>query len=159
MGFSAANSARHGVNSWRSPARPGQVIVPEGHTTIDAKSAGRRSRNPKVKGRGPEEGRVPKSLKSEARNPKPEGRKKAEGRIPKTETRGRARFGRRASDFGLRSTVDLRPSAFGLLSANPPLFDASASYWRGAPFDCLAAWAQGRCEAVVSPALLAEREA
>ena len=32
---------------------------------------------------------------------------------------------------------------------------ASASFWRGAPFDCLAAWAQGRCEAVVSPALLA----
>jgi putative PIN family toxin of toxin-antitoxin system len=33
---------------------------------------------------------------------------------------------------------------------------ASASFWRGAPFDCLAAWAQGRCETVVSPALLAE---
>jgi putative PIN family toxin of toxin-antitoxin system len=33
---------------------------------------------------------------------------------------------------------------------------ASASFWRGAPFDCLAGWAQGRCEAVVSPALLAE---
>ncbi len=33
---------------------------------------------------------------------------------------------------------------------------ASASFWRGAPFDCLAAWAQGRCSAVVSPALLAE---
>jgi len=33
---------------------------------------------------------------------------------------------------------------------------ASASFWRGPPFDCLAAWAQGRCEAVVSPALLAE---
>jgi len=33
---------------------------------------------------------------------------------------------------------------------------ASASFWRGAPFDCLAAWAQGRCEAVVSPVLLAE---
>jgi putative PIN family toxin of toxin-antitoxin system len=33
---------------------------------------------------------------------------------------------------------------------------ASASFWRGAPFDCLAAWAQGRCEVVVSPALLAE---
>lgn len=33
---------------------------------------------------------------------------------------------------------------------------ASASYWRGAPFDCLAAWAQGRCVAVVSSALLAE---
>ena len=33
---------------------------------------------------------------------------------------------------------------------------ASASFWHGAPFDCLAAWAQGRCEAVVSPALLAE---
>ena len=32
----------------------------------------------------------------------------------------------------------------------------SASFWRGPPFDCLAAWAQGRCEAVVSPALLAE---
>ena len=33
---------------------------------------------------------------------------------------------------------------------------ASASFWQGAPFLCLAAWAQGRCEAVVSPALLAE---
>lgn len=33
---------------------------------------------------------------------------------------------------------------------------ASASFWRGAPFDCLAAWAQGRCVAVVSPELLAE---
>lgn len=33
---------------------------------------------------------------------------------------------------------------------------ASASYWRGKPFDCLTAWAQGKCEAVVSPALLAE---
>jgi putative PIN family toxin of toxin-antitoxin system len=33
---------------------------------------------------------------------------------------------------------------------------ASACFWRGAPFDCLAAWAQGRCEAVVSPPLLAE---
>ena len=33
---------------------------------------------------------------------------------------------------------------------------ASASFWRGAPFDCLAAWAQGRCVAVVSSNLLAE---
>jgi len=33
---------------------------------------------------------------------------------------------------------------------------ASASFWRGAPFDCLVAWVQGRCEAVVSAALLAE---
>ena len=33
---------------------------------------------------------------------------------------------------------------------------ASASFWRGAPFDCLAAWAEGRFEAMVSPALLAE---
>jgi len=33
---------------------------------------------------------------------------------------------------------------------------ASATFWRGVPFDCLAAWAQGRCEAVVSPSLLAE---
>jgi predicted nucleic acid-binding protein len=33
---------------------------------------------------------------------------------------------------------------------------ASASFWRGALFDCLEAWAQGRCEAVVSPAPLAE---
>ncbi len=32
----------------------------------------------------------------------------------------------------------------------------SASFWRGKPFECLAAWAQGRCEAAVSPALLAE---
>ncbi len=33
---------------------------------------------------------------------------------------------------------------------------ASASFWRGAPFECLAAWAQGRCVAVVSCNLLAE---
>ena len=33
---------------------------------------------------------------------------------------------------------------------------ASASFWRGAPFDCLAAWAQGRFVAVVSSNLLAE---
>ena len=33
---------------------------------------------------------------------------------------------------------------------------ASASFWRGAPFDCLAAWAQGRCIAAVSSSLLAE---
>ena len=33
---------------------------------------------------------------------------------------------------------------------------ASASFWRGKPFDCLTAWAQGQCEAIVSPALLAE---
>ena len=33
---------------------------------------------------------------------------------------------------------------------------ASASFWRGAPFDCLAAWAQGRCVAAVSSNLLAE---
>lgn len=33
---------------------------------------------------------------------------------------------------------------------------ASASFWRGAPFQCLAAWANGRCEACVSPELLAE---
>jgi putative PIN family toxin of toxin-antitoxin system len=33
---------------------------------------------------------------------------------------------------------------------------SSASFWRGPPFNCLAAWAQGRYEAVVSPALLAE---
>jgi len=33
---------------------------------------------------------------------------------------------------------------------------ASASFWRGAPFDCLTAWAQGRCVAVVSSSLLAE---
>jgi putative PIN family toxin of toxin-antitoxin system len=32
----------------------------------------------------------------------------------------------------------------------------SASFWRGAPLDCLRAWAQERFEAVVSPALLAE---
>ena len=32
----------------------------------------------------------------------------------------------------------------------------SASFWLGAPYDSLAAWAKGRCEAVVSPALLAE---
>lgn len=33
---------------------------------------------------------------------------------------------------------------------------ASATFWRGAPFDCLSRWADGHCEAVVSPELLAE---
>jgi uncharacterized protein len=33
---------------------------------------------------------------------------------------------------------------------------ACASFWQGAPFFCLAAWAQGRCGAAVSPALLVE---
>lgn len=33
---------------------------------------------------------------------------------------------------------------------------ASATFWRGKPFDCLTAWARGRCEVVVSPQLLAE---
>lgn len=33
---------------------------------------------------------------------------------------------------------------------------ASASFWRGNPFECLTAWAQSKCEAVVSPAMLAE---
>jgi len=33
---------------------------------------------------------------------------------------------------------------------------ASASLWRGSPLDCLAAWAKGKCEAAVSPELLAE---
>ena len=33
---------------------------------------------------------------------------------------------------------------------------ASASFWRGKPFDCLVAWAEGKCEGVVSPAVLAE---
>ena len=32
----------------------------------------------------------------------------------------------------------------------------SASFWRGKPFDCLTAWARGRCRAFVSPQLLAE---
>jgi len=34
----------------------------------------------------------------------------------------------------------------------------SACFWRGAPFDCLAAWAGGRFEAVISPPLLVEYE-
>jgi uncharacterized protein len=34
----------------------------------------------------------------------------------------------------------------------------SACFWRGAPFDCLAAWAQGRLQAAISPPLLAEYE-
>ncbi len=33
---------------------------------------------------------------------------------------------------------------------------ASATFWRGPPFDCLRAWAAHRCEAAVSAALLAE---
>lgn len=33
---------------------------------------------------------------------------------------------------------------------------ASASFWRGAPFECLLAWSAGRCAAVVSAPLPAE---
>ena len=33
---------------------------------------------------------------------------------------------------------------------------ASASFWRDKPFDCLAAWTQGRCVAIVSPQILCE---
>ena len=32
----------------------------------------------------------------------------------------------------------------------------SACLWRGAPFECMAAWAGGRCRAAISPQLLAE---
>lgn len=32
----------------------------------------------------------------------------------------------------------------------------SASFWQGAPFHCLSAWAEGHCEAVISPQILAE---
>lgn len=34
----------------------------------------------------------------------------------------------------------------------------SACFWRGAPHDCLIAWARGHCQAVLSPPLLAEYE-
>lgn len=33
---------------------------------------------------------------------------------------------------------------------------ASASFWRGKPFECLGAWARGKCVAVVSPQVLTE---
>jgi putative PIN family toxin of toxin-antitoxin system len=33
---------------------------------------------------------------------------------------------------------------------------ASATFWRGAPFDCLLRWANDKCEAAVSPELLAK---
>jgi len=33
---------------------------------------------------------------------------------------------------------------------------ASATFWRGAPFECLSRWSSGLCDAVVSPQLLAE---
>ncbi len=33
---------------------------------------------------------------------------------------------------------------------------ASASFWKGTPMECLRAWQDGRCEALVSPAILAE---
>ena len=33
---------------------------------------------------------------------------------------------------------------------------ASATFWRGKPFDCLPAWALGECQAFVSPQVLAE---
>jgi len=32
----------------------------------------------------------------------------------------------------------------------------SACFWRGAPFDCLKAWSEGRVEVCFSPSLLAE---
>jgi len=32
----------------------------------------------------------------------------------------------------------------------------SASFWQGAPFHCLSAWAERHCEAVISPQILAE---
>lgn len=35
---------------------------------------------------------------------------------------------------------------------------ASACFWRGAPFECLSAWAQRRVDAVISPPLLTEYE-
>lgn len=34
----------------------------------------------------------------------------------------------------------------------------SACLWRGAPFQCLSAWAEGKFEAVISPPLVAEYE-
>ena len=33
---------------------------------------------------------------------------------------------------------------------------ASASFWRGKPFDCLSAWARGEISVFVSPQLLSE---
>lgn len=32
----------------------------------------------------------------------------------------------------------------------------SAAFWKGSPFQSLAAWAEGRCEAVISPQILVE---
>ena len=32
----------------------------------------------------------------------------------------------------------------------------SASFWKGAPMECLRSWVDGRCEALVSPAILME---
>ncbi len=49
-----------------------------------------------------------------------------------------------------------RQCALGNAELRAWLSHRRASFWRGTPFDCLAAWAQGRCAAVVSPALLAE---
>ena len=37
-----------------------------------------------------------------------------------------------------------------------PTSSSAPASGAGHPFDCLAAWAQGRCQAIVSPALLAE---
>ena len=34
----------------------------------------------------------------------------------------------------------------------------SACFWRGAPFQCLTAWANGRCRAAISPSMLVEYE-
>lgn len=33
---------------------------------------------------------------------------------------------------------------------------ASASFWKGPPMECLRSWTERRCEALVSPAILAE---
>lgn len=32
----------------------------------------------------------------------------------------------------------------------------SASFWKGPPFQCLTTWAEGKCEAVITPQILAE---
>ena len=55
----------------------------------------------------------------------------------------------------MRKRVPLTPSQGRALSFDTNVV-ASVSFWRGKPFDCLAAWAQGRCRAFVSPQFLAE---
>jgi len=60
----------------------------------------------------------------------------------------------------MRKTWPRPSNGFAVVPKLRILFDTnvvvSAAFWQGAPFQCLAAWAEGKCEAVISPQILAE---